>query len=35
MRSDVLAQYEAALRQRYPVQVDQGQLASLMEAQAQ
>ena len=35
MRSDVLAQYEAALRQRYPVQIDQGQLASLMEAQAQ
>ncbi len=35
MRSDLLAQYEAALRRRYPVEVDQAQLAGLMEAQAQ
>lgn len=35
LRSDVLAQYEAALRRRYPVEVDQRALAGLMEAQAQ
>jgi peptidyl-prolyl cis-trans isomerase D len=35
MRGDILAAYEAALRQRYPVSVDDRQLAQLMQSQAQ
>lgn len=34
LRADLLAQYEAALRRRYPVEVDQREFAGLMEAQA-
>lgn len=35
LQNELIAGYEAALRQRYPVSVDQAALARLMEAQAQ
>jgi peptidyl-prolyl cis-trans isomerase D len=35
MRTGILQAYEGALRQRYPVTVDDGQLAQMMESQAQ
>jgi hypothetical protein len=34
LRNELVGAYEAALRQRFPVSVDQRALAQLMEAQA-